>query len=261
MSSTGVPTYNSAPLNSNEDNTHAATSEPQPATAIESSTTEPSQPPNASAIATAPSYSPIPATAQPDQPPAPQPGAAPSLPVPTATTASQPADHLSATPTTTFPTTSSQSPPAPQPGAVPTPASTVPAPGSQSSVPPPPRAGEAPSSSLPTTATATGAPAVTTPAAFTQSYAYHRPSHVHPVPNSTSSPYSSVYQSPGPSSSQGLPLHGSSSGGGGASSIFPDDEPGIMDTAKSWMQTAGAKLAEVEAEVWKRINSAHDGKD
>lgn len=33
-----------------------------------------------------------------------------------------------------------------------------------------------------------------------------------------------------------------------------------MSTAKAWMQSAGAKLAEVEAEVWKRINDAHDEK-
>lgn len=100
-----------------------------------------------------------------------------------------------------------------------------------------------------------------TPAPFTQSYAYQRSSQAHAIPNSTSSPYSSVYQSPGSSSSQALPLHGNSSGGGGASSIFPDDdEPGLMTSAKSWMQSAGTKLAEVEAEVWKRINNAHDGK-
>jgi hypothetical protein len=30
-----------------------------------------------------------------------------------------------------------------------------------------------------------------------------------------------------------------------------------MGTARSWMQSAGTKLAEVEAEVWKRINDAH----
>lgn len=33
-----------------------------------------------------------------------------------------------------------------------------------------------------------------------------------------------------------------------------------MDTAKAWMASAGAKLAEVEKEVWKRINDAHDEK-
>lgn len=32
-----------------------------------------------------------------------------------------------------------------------------------------------------------------------------------------------------------------------------------MDTAKAWMASAGAKLVEVEKEVWKRINDAHDG--
>jgi hypothetical protein len=33
---------------------------------------------------------------------------------------------------------------------------------------------------------------------------------------------------------------------------------GFMANAKSWMASAGTKLAEVEAEVWRRINEAHD---
>jgi hypothetical protein len=55
-----------------------------------------------------------------------------------------------------------------------------------------------------------------------------------------------------------LPLHYSSGGGGGASSVFPEDDESFLSTAKGWMQSAGSKLAEVEAEVWKRINNAHD---
>jgi len=50
---------------------------------------------------------------------------------------------------------------------------------------------------------------------------------------------------------------GGSGSGGGARDIFPDEEEGFMGTARSWMQSAGTKLAEVEAEVWKRINDAH----
>lgn len=36
------------------------------------------------------------------------------------------------------------------------------------------------------------------------------------------------------------------------------EEDGIYNTAKSWLQAAGSKLAEAEAAVWKRINDAHD---
>ncbi|KAJ5219123.1 uncharacterized protein N7498_001222 [Penicillium cinerascens] len=240
----GIQTYTSAPVNSNkEEGTHASTSQPEPATTIESSITATSQPANTSATATAPSYSPIYATAQPEGSAA-QAGAAPSLPVPTAGT--QPG-NISATPTTTFPTaTSALSPPPPQPGAVP---QTSP-PAAHSPVPPPPKAGEAvtPSALAPQPS-----------ASFTQSYSY-QPSQ-HSIPNSTSTPYSSVYQThAGASSSrhQGLPLHSNSGRGGGANDIFQDDEPSLMNTAKSWMQSAGTKLAEVEAEVWKKINNAHD---
>ncbi|KAJ5183439.1 hypothetical protein N7492_001055 [Penicillium capsulatum] len=256
MATSGIPTYTSAPLNSNEEeSTKATTAQPEPATSIEAATTAPPLPPNTSATATAPSFSSIPATAQPTA----EPGAAPSLPVPTATTSGS--ANLTATPTSTLPTSSSSlSPPAPQPGAAPTPGAVNQEAVAHQSVPPPPKVGESVASSLPVTATATAGAAAPAPAPFTQSYAYQRPSQAHAVPNSSSF-YSSVYQSPGPSSSQALPLHGNSHGGGGASSIFPDeDEPGLMTSAKSWMQSAGTKLAEVEAEVWKRINNAHDGK-
>jgi hypothetical protein len=85
------------------------------------------------------------------------------------------------------------------------------------------------------------------------------------IPNSTSAPFASVYQSPDSAGRpQGLPTHYGGSGGGsggGAGSIFTDeDEPSLFNTAKTWMNTAGNKLAEVEAEVWKRINDAHDEK-
>lgn len=82
-----------------------------------------------------------------------------------------------------------------------------------------------------------------------------------PAPNSTTTPYSSVYPpapTVGSSRPQGLPLYGGNESGGGANSIFgEDEEPGLFNAAKGWMQTAGTKLAEVEAEVWKRINDVH----
>ncbi|KAJ5746434.1 hypothetical protein N7520_011616 [Penicillium odoratum] len=241
----GIPTYNSAPLNSNKkEETTAANPQPEPATAIESSITTAPQPAttSATATATAPSYSPVYATAH--EPP--QPAAVASLPTPTA---APQLGNLTATPTTKIASTTSQSPPAPQPGALPTPTGTT---STGPSVPPPPKAGEMVSPPAPQ-------PGATQ--TFTNSYAYQRhPSGSHgSIPNSTSSPYSAVYpeSSMGASRTQGLPTHYGSSSGGGADSIFPDDEPGLMNTAKGWMQSAGEKLAEVEAEVWKRINDAH----
>lgn len=260
MSTPGsIKTYTSAPLNPNktEEETTAAKVQPQPATAIEAETTTATQPQTTSATATAPAYSPIYAAAQPESLPA-QPGAGPSLPAPTAAVP-QPPGNLMPTPTSTYPSvTSTQSPPPPQPGAAPQ----IPTSTAQSTVPPPPKAGQAISPSLPSGPQATAAQPSTQ---FTSSYAYHRsPHHTSEIPNSTSTPYSSVYQAPtgaGPSGSTGLPIHYSSGGGGGAGSIFPeDDEPSFFSTAKGWMQTAGSKLAEVEAEVWKRINNAHDDK-
>lgn len=244
----GIQTYTSAPVNSNpnsnkeEEPTQATTSHPEPATSIEASTTATTEPPNTSATATAPSNAPVYATAQDAQP-----GAAPSLPLPTAATATAaPTTNLNQTVITTLPTTAtSESPAPPQPGAVPV--ATSPVPQAQSPVPPPPKAGE----SIPQ-----NPPSQATPAAFTQSYSYHRSPQSSHIPNSTSSPYANLYNPPAGGSQPGLPLHGGGSGGG-ASDIFPDDEESLMGTAKSWMQSAGTKLAEVEAEVWKRINDAH----
>ncbi|KAK3401216.1 hypothetical protein B0T20DRAFT_163370 [Sordaria brevicollis] len=42
--------------------------------------------------------------------------------------------------------------------------------------------------------------------------------------------------------------HGGSGGGG-------DDDEGVWNSAKKWIQDAGAKVAEAESEVWKRINN------
>jgi hypothetical protein len=42
---------------------------------------------------------------------------------------------------------------------------------------------------------------------------------------------------------------------GDEDSILGESGQKVFDTAKSWMQTAGNKLAEAEAEVWKMVNS------
>ncbi|KAJ4411694.1 hypothetical protein N0V85_003801 [Neurospora sp. IMI 360204] len=44
--------------------------------------------------------------------------------------------------------------------------------------------------------------------------------------------------------------HGGGGGGGGG-----DDDEGVWNSAKKWIQDAGAKVAEAESEVWKKINS------
>lgn len=50
--------------------------------------------------------------------------------------------------------------------------------------------------------------------------------------------------------------------GAGTHGLDPGQEDwsgsGFLASAKAWMASAGTKLAEVEAEVWRRINEAHD---
>ncbi|KAJ9485662.1 hypothetical protein VN97_g7700 [Penicillium thymicola] len=279
---TGIQTYNSAPVNANkeEEGTHATTSQPKPATAIESLASAPSQPPSApattTATATAPSNPAIHAIAEPtsSQPAPPQPGATAVQPTPTATAAPEsPPPPTSSLPETATAASTTQTPPAPQPGALPSPSTAytgaaaaaagagtgVPA-QSTSPIPPPPKAGETISQPPPQAAQPTQS--------YAQSYSYNAPTlgAQTAIPNSSSSPYSSVYQTqagayarPQP---QGLPPHygvGAGAGsGGGADSIFPEEEEGFMGAAKGWMRWSGNKLAEVEKGVWKKINDVHD---
>jgi hypothetical protein len=44
-------------------------------------------------------------------------------------------------------------------------------------------------------------------------------------------------------------------GNDGEDSLLGESGQKVYDTAKSWMQSAGTKLAEAEAEVWKMVNS------
>ena len=39
-----------------------------------------------------------------------------------------------------------------------------------------------------------------------------------------------------------------------STAAFGVDPDNVWNTAKSWASTAGKKLAEVESEVWKRVN-------
>ncbi|KAH8422686.1 uncharacterized protein LDX57_000440 [Aspergillus melleus] len=223
-----------------------------------------------------------------------QPGSLPSVPAPTGIPA--PEEPTLQPTKTTDPTTSSSStsPPAPRPGAQPEPlpiypidSSTNPTSspsqgghGQPSAIPPPPKAGDGPPNPqpggvpLPTPTAAPIAPPLHNSASSTHSYMNSYPppptaaannttpttypSHLQQSPNATTTPYASVYQAPTPVSSS-LPLHHHP----GSTGMVDADEgsssvSGFMESARSWVSSAGSKLAEVEAEVWRRINDAHD---
>ncbi|KAJ5276469.1 hypothetical protein N7524_002622 [Penicillium chrysogenum] len=253
---TGIPTYNSAPVNPNKEGegTHATTSQPEPATAIESLASAPSQPPAApattTAAGTAPSNPTIYTTTKPISAPAPpQPGA----------TAAQPTQTATAPPTTSSPRDSDSD----IHNADPTRSPTRRRPVTINSI----HRSSTPNLYIPTTP---------------ESRRSHLPASsptnpkLHAIlltlgaqtalPNSTTSPYSSVYPTQaGSHRPQTLPLHygagaGAGAGsGGGASSIFPEEEEeGFMGAAKGWLRWSGNKLAEVEKGVWKKINDVHD---
>ncbi|KAJ6187577.1 hypothetical protein N7519_002485 [Penicillium mononematosum] len=237
---TGIPTYNSAPVNPNKEGegTHATASQPEPATAIEPPASAPSQPPAApattTAAATAPSNPAIYTTAEPKSAPQQQPQQPPPRqrhpqrklhPLPNPAPSRHHQQHTR--------------------GRHPKPLQS----------PPPPKAGEA-ISQPPTQPTQS----------YTQFYSYNPPLGAQTaLPNSTTSSYSSVYPTQaGSHRPQALPLHygaGAGAGsGGGASSIFPEEEEeeGFMGAAKGWLRWSGNKLAEVEKGVWKKINDVHD---
>ncbi|RYP22938.1 hypothetical protein DL765_001396 [Monosporascus sp. GIB2] len=198
-------------------------------------------------------------------PPA-QPGAAPSLPTPTATTqayAPQPTSTLSA---------ASGGPPPPQPGAVP-----VPPGAARSTIPPPPKVGE---KYQPPPSQHGSSPSATTP---------YPPQMSIPAPNV---PYPAQQQGTSPAAVPSFTHNERQAaatttfgGHGGQSLQHPpgyhqnanaseldryqnaaiqrnnhaggegqQSEGGVWDVAKKWAQATGEKLAAAENEVWKRIN-------
>lgn len=196
------------------------------------------------------------------------------------------------TPTETMNPTpvSTTSPPPPQPGARPDPlpVGVLDSQGqgkSQSIVPPPPKVGESIPQQQPgitqmggpvpvATSTASATPYgyggygygynSNTAAPAQQQYQYqqqYQNQYGNQVPNSTTTPFGSVYPPPQPASSA-LPMHYHTDNNQNYNrNIVADDgeeEKGFLDMAKGWMQTAGDKLVQVEAEVWRRINDAHD---
>lgn len=243
-----IRTFKSAPINAN---TPTSTSETQE---------QPQQEQNKDAVSGEKHQGPAWASATPTAAasigdtnyPAARPGA-PAMPAPTSTSSTLWNIY---TPTRTYQTTTAStdatsSPPAPQPGSRPTPpSSTSPSPnrvtGKGAAVPPPPKVGEP-----------------------VQPASYYAPSpqqQQQTIPNSTSTPYLSTYQPPSSygstyvaGSGPGLPLsqsEQSSSGGSIFDGALGEGTTGqdILSTAKSWMASAGNKLAEAEEEVWRMVN-------
>ena len=228
---TGIPVYTSSPINAAKaQGVTSQTAEPVPYTPAPPTTT----------ASTLSSY-----------PPA-QPGAA-AMPAPTST-ASQRFTPLQPTPTTK---SGLEGPPAPQPGAVPT----LP----KSYIPPPPKVGEnyqpppqpyPAQMAIPPPTMPVGAPPTSTTSTSTA------PSFAHPValPSGQES-RQSIEHPPGykqdtyasemtSDQRRAQETNNSSSLGGGTA----DENEGIFAMAKQWVQTAGTKIAQSEAEVWRKIN-------
>ncbi|KAI1769002.1 hypothetical protein GGR53DRAFT_461788 [Hypoxylon sp. FL1150] len=181
-------------------------------------------------------------------PPA-QPGAAPSLSTPTATTQIYNYDG----------------PPAPQPGAAPTPTGAV-----STSVPPPPKAGE---KYQPSRQTPAPQP-VSRP--YPQQMSIPAPPAAYPAQQHGTSTASvpASYSSPGPTATAGSGFHSLEHPPGyhqnsNASELDRyqraatqqseleeqrEDTGGVWDSARKWAQQTGEKLAAAENEVWKKIN-------
>jgi hypothetical protein len=246
----GIPVYTQSPINASK----ATGTTPQ--TTAPQGQTSPSAPNPAPTQTTTSSTSPY--------PPA-RPGA--TVPAPTA--AAQRYVPLQPTPTTK---TEVEGPPPPQPGAVPMPPH-------RSQIPPPPKAGESyhppqqtaapasgvrqyppqmsipapsntyggqpPHSSTSTTNTASASYPVAIPAA---EYEAPRRSLEHP-PGYQQNTYASE-----PTSDQRRAQEGNNSSGLMAGSEGGLDADSVWNVAKKWVQTAGEKISEAEAEVWRKIN-------
>lgn len=94
-----------------------------------------------------------------------------------------------------------------------------------------------------------------TPASQNQEFHPRAHPHQQAHPNSTSTPYAALYHPPTTSSQ--LPIY-QNQGHGADEFDSAQEDGGFLANAKSWIASAGTKLAEVEAEVWRRINDAHD---
>lgn len=196
-------------------------------------------------------------------PPA-RPGQAPYAPIPTGAARATQEPPVRPTPTTR--TEDGGGPPAPQPGAVPVPGSGG---GHTSYLPPPPKAGEkfvpptqtaapqGPGASFlppqmnipaPTMPYAQRGTAPATGPAYSQGNPDEALEHPPGYHQNTSAADMPSYARP-PASTFSSYESGSTPGG-----LGNEDDEGVWDTARKFVQTAGKKLSEAESEVWRRIN-------
>ncbi|KAH8595689.1 hypothetical protein B0O99DRAFT_152620 [Bisporella sp. PMI_857] len=232
----GIPVYTASPINPNAVKASGVT--PKTADTIPSN----QGPPVAAATTTTTS----------NTYPSARPGAA--APAPTAALRYAPVQPTPTTASTTASTTPGPSPP--QPGAVPIPP--------QSSILPPPKAGEKheaqkvpPQMAIPPPTTAFAGQSSITSTSMTPSAAY--PVRL-PITGSDN-PRRTLDHPPGyqqnvyaaeMTGEQRRTLENASQADNGSNGVI--DGEGIWSTAKQWAQTAGTKLQETEAEVWRRIN-------
>ncbi|KAK2742018.1 hypothetical protein CKAH01_01445 [Colletotrichum kahawae] len=194
-----------------------------------------------------------------------QPGAAPSLPVQSASAQAYPIPRP--TPTTT--TDDVNHPPPPQPGAVP-----VPVAANKSTLPPPPKAGEAYQPPAPTPATQATVPyppqmAIPPPTmsgqrgSSTSTTAANGPQMTGPRPIPLGvDPASSLEHPAGYQqnveasefSSHQRAAHNAAVASAAERGAHVQSDDGVWDTAKKWAAAAGGSLAAAEQEVWRRIN-------
>ncbi|KAF6827293.1 hypothetical protein CPLU01_09170 [Colletotrichum plurivorum] len=202
-------------------------------------------------------------TPQQPYPPA-QPGAAPSLPVQTASAQAYPVPR----PTPTSTTDDVSQPPPPQPGAVPVPGSVA----AKSTLPPPPKAGETYQPPAPTPATVPYPPQMSIPPP-TMSHAAQRGSSTSVAPTGphlagpqpiplAGDPASSLEHPPGYQqdvsasefNSHQRAAHNAAVASAAERGPQTQSDEGVWDAAKKWAQAAGGTLAAAEQEVWRRIN-------
>ncbi|KAK2050556.1 hypothetical protein LZ31DRAFT_537585 [Colletotrichum somersetense] len=252
-----IPIFKDTPINASKVSGATPQTEETHSSANSNNAPEPSHS-QVGASAPAPALAPS-STHQQSYPPA-QPGAAPSLPVQTASAQAYPAPRP--TPTQK---TDDVSPPPPQPGAAPVPVTGT------STLPPPPKAGEAYQPPAPTPATLPYPPQMGIPPP-TLSHSALRGSSTsiatgpqmtgpRPIPLGDDTAPSLAHppgyqQDAGASefSSHQRAAHHAAVTSSAERGFQAQPDEGVWDTAKKWAQAAGGTLVAAEQEVWKRIN-------
>ncbi|KAK1983739.1 hypothetical protein LZ30DRAFT_587716 [Colletotrichum cereale] len=254
-----IPIFKDTPINASKASGATPQTEELQSSASSNNAPEPS---HSQVGAPAPVLAPSSTHQQQPYPPA-QPGAAPSLPVQTASAQAYPTPRP--TPTQK---TDDVSPPPPQPGAAPVPVTGT------STLPPPPKAGETYQPPAPT-------PATHAPLPYPPQMGIPPPTMSHSALRGSSTsiatgpqmteprliplggdPALSLEHPPGYQqdvgasefSSHQRAAHHAAVTSSAERGFQAQPEEGVWDTAKKWAQAAGGTLAAAEQEVWKRIN-------